>query len=357
MRIRWKFQINQQFSYTPKTCVIIPCKGTHTSFRENIEAFCTQDYHEYSIVFVTDSSQDAAYPILEEVVARHHHTKVVASAPMSGCSGKISALLSGMKESDDVEVYVFADSDIKPHKEWLRYLISPLDKPNVGATTGYRWYFPHDKKSLLVSTWNLAGMAPFFFDRFNYTWGGSTAIRKELFEKLEIGTSWKSGFSDDLILTNVVKQSGYKIQFVPKCVVESIDEGESIRHFLRWGTREYTWARWYNPLPWIIAIVRSTSVKILFFLGIALLLMGFIIPGALMISTIVLEMICGGLAFRTVRKMMWYPLQNSRLTFSYALMMPIAFTIIAYNAITSSYRNSVVWGGRTYSKSEIRAQR
>lgn len=350
---KWKFRKEILSNYAPKTCVIVPCKGADKRFQENIEALCTQEYKDYTILFVIDSIKDAAYSVLSEIIRRYPHSKLLTTDSLTGCSGKIAALLKGIKEAGDIEVYVFADSDIKPHKEWLRYLVSSLDDQHIGATTGYRWYFPHSSKSLLISTWNMAGIIPFFYPRLNYTWGGSTAIRKDLFEKLEIANKWKSGFSDDLILTNVVKQAGYTIQFVPKCIVDSSYESENIYQFLRWGTREFVWARWYYPFTWSIAFVRSIGVKFLTILGVILLFMGFLIPGLLMISTIFLEIICGGLAYATMKETMWYTNQKSHLIFSYAVLMPIALFIIAYNVLSSFYKKEVIWGERTYLKSEV----
>jgi cellulose synthase/poly-beta-1,6-N-acetylglucosamine synthase-like glycosyltransferase len=350
---RWKFKKETPHNYTPKTCIIVPCKGLDINFRENINAFCTQNYKEYTILFITDSAQDAAYGVIQEILPNYPYARLLTADSLSGCSGKIAALLKGIEEAGDVEVYVFADSDIKPHKEWLYHLVSALDNEHIGATTGYRWYFPHSIKSLLISTWNMAGMIPFFYPRLNYTWGGSTSIRKDLFEKLEIAKKWRYGFADDLILTNAVKKAGYLIQFIPKCIVESDYDSKNIHQFLRWGTREFIWARWYNPLTWSIAFIRSIGIKFLTVLGVILLFMGFLLPGVLMISTILLEMICGGLAFITVKKTMWYSNQMSRLLFSYAAMMPIAFFIITYNLIASSYKKEVQWGGRTYLKSDV----
>ncbi len=74
---------------------------------------------------------------------------IVVSEFIEGCSGKISALINGIKNTGDVEVYVFADSDIKPHKKWLSLLVSDLNNNDVGATTGYRWFFPFYNEILL----------------------------------------------------------------------------------------------------------------------------------------------------------------------------------------------------------------
>ena len=52
-------------------------------------------------------------------------------------------------------------------------------------------------------------------------WGGSTAIRKNVFEKLHIKEEWKTAISDDLVLTAAVKKAEYTIYFEPKCIMES----------------------------------------------------------------------------------------------------------------------------------------
>ena len=98
----------------------------------------------------------------------------------------------------------------------------------------------------------MAQSVSIFLDSYNYAWGGSTAIKKELFDKLNIIEEWKTGFSDDLILTNIVKKAGYKIKFIPKCVSESpVDD--NVWKFIKWGTRQLTWIKWYYPskLMWM----------------------------------------------------------------------------------------------------------
>lgn len=346
---RWRYRKERITSYLPEAHIIVPCKGTTKNFRENIQAICNQDYRDYKIVFVTDSAKDPAYKELKEIISNYPTARIEISDFIDGCSGKISALIKGVKTADDIDVYVFADSDIRPHKDWLRYLVSYLNEDEIGATTGYRWYSPHDLTSLLLSTWNSTCISSLFSHRVNFTWGGSTAISKKLFDELHIADEWRRGLSDDLILSKAVKDAGYKIKFVPECIVESYGE-ESIREFMKWGTRQFTMVRWYYPSLWIISFIIVTGLKFLNFLGVFLLLIGFTLPGLLLISPIFLDMIVGWQRHITFKKIMCYPKEKFGSTLAYIGITPIVYFLIAYNIISSLLKNEIEWGGRKYQK-------
>ncbi|HEC82596.1 MAG TPA: glycosyltransferase, partial [Thermoplasmatales archaeon] len=102
-------------------------------------------------------------------------TIIEISKKYEECSGKNSALLTGIEKAKG-EIFVFADDDISPHPKWLKYLVSSLDN----ASTTYRWYF----RSPFLCVWNASVASVLFYKRFNFAWGGSTAIRKEVFENL-----------------------------------------------------------------------------------------------------------------------------------------------------------------------------
>ena len=347
-----KFKNIEISEYTPKVNIIVPCKGVDGTFDENILSICNQDYIDYKVIFVTDSKKDPAYKKLERLVGKRGNVKIVISELLEQCSGKISALITGIAHVDDTEVYVFADSDIKPHEKWLTYLISHLNEENIGASTGYRWYFPSDFRSLLLSAWNMIESVSLFFQMSNYSWGGSTAIKKKLFDKLDIIEKWKNGFSDDLILTDTIKKSKYNIKFVPNCIVESPPEGD-LAFIIRWGTRQLTWVRWYNPLWWYVSVIGSIGLKIITILGFIIISLGWFIPGLLMVSTIFLEMSVGGVAHLVSKHLMYYPENRYKSSILYALLMPAIFFIIAYNNLASIFINEIKWGGRTYKKRDV----
>jgi cellulose synthase/poly-beta-1,6-N-acetylglucosamine synthase-like glycosyltransferase len=57
--------------------------------------------------------------------------------------------------------------------------------------------------------------------RFIQAWGGSMAIRQDVFTKIGLKQIWEKALSDDYAVTYAVRKNGYKILFVPSCLVAS----------------------------------------------------------------------------------------------------------------------------------------
>lgn len=335
--------------YDPLACVIVPCKGIEHGFHKNIQAFLAQEYSRYELVFVVDSTDDPAYETLHKQIKEKPNVHLVITTPACECSGKIAALLTGLESIENAEVLVFADSDIKPDPHWLQNIIMPLQDETIGATTGYRWYFPSNWKTLLISAWNMTSIVFMFFPRYAFAWGGSTAIRKKVFDELNIKVKWKTAFSDDLVLTRIVKKAGYKIYLQPKCIIESPPE-TSIRNFIRWGTRQYTWVRWYYPLFWLGSFFGFIGAQIIIVLGLFLLLFGYYLPGILFCSILLFEILYGWLGITILPKTMIYPEDRYPSKIGYALLTPIVFLLLAQNVLASASKQEIQWAGRSYRK-------
>jgi ceramide glucosyltransferase len=332
--------------------VIVPCKGLGENLKENLRALCEQDYPAYQVLFVLDSSDDPAYPVVDALVHAFQNVCVVFSERLPEASGKIAALISGIKVAGMVDVYVFADSDIKPHAKWLRHLVAGLSERNIGATTGFRWFFPTSLKTALISTWSMAAMTSLYHPLSNFAWGGSTAIKKTVFDSLQIESKWRQGFSDDLILTAVVKKAGYQIRFIPSCVSESSVETD-LKKFLDWGTGQFTWVRWYSPVIWILSFIGMGVFQLLILLGFILLFIGYILPGLLMISPLILELVFGLLGFFVLRSLMGYPKERFGSVIPYVFFMPLVNILFSYNMLLSSVKQKIKWGGKYYTKKEM----
>jgi ceramide glucosyltransferase len=336
-------------SYSPLASVIVPCKGIEHGFHENIQGFLAQDYARYELIFVVDSDDDPAYRALHQLIQKKPNVHVVLTTPSPECSGKVAALLTGLQFATNAEVLVFADSDIKPDKNWLQNIITPLQDETIGATTGYRWYFPSNWKTLLISAWNMTSIVFMFYPSYTFAWGGSMAVRKKVFDELDITTKWKTAFSDDLVLTIAVKKAGYKIFLQPKCIVESPPE-TSIKSFIRWGTRQYTWVRWYYPVFWLGSFFGFIGAQVIIALGLLLLVFGYYLPGVLLSSMLLLEILYGLLGIIILPKTMIYQKERYPSKIGYALLTPIVFLLLAQNALASALAQQIQWAGRTYRK-------
>jgi hypothetical protein len=84
---------------------------------------------------------------------------------------------------------------------------------------------------------------------YNFIWGGSWAITRELFERTGVRDAWRGTLSDDLVATRVLRLAGVRIVFEPACMAASpIDV--SWREAARFLRRQFLIGRCYAPVCW-----------------------------------------------------------------------------------------------------------
>ena len=236
-------------SYAPPVAVIVPCKGVDPGLDKNLASLLDQEYPRYRVIFALDDLDDPAHEVIGRLTARSAvPTSVVAAVPARNATGKAAALIRAAKElTAEDEVVAFMDSDARPPRDWLRSLVAPLQDPTIGATTAYRWY-THDRTlaSAARSAWNAAGTSLLFDDRRNFAWGGSSALRREVFVRTYIATKWGTALSDDMVVTQALKAEGLRVAYVPAATVVT-DEPCDWRGTLEWTTRQTVMMRAYDP--------------------------------------------------------------------------------------------------------------
>ena len=250
---------NGQAAELPPVSVLAPCRGVDHAFEAYARALLCQDYPHYQVLFMLESTRDSAWDVLDRVLAETPSARAVliVAGKAKGCSQKVHNLLVGLDHVDPkTTILAFVDSDVQVHPQWLKALVMPLDGAETGATSGYRWYVPcpGSVASSLRSAWNAATIGLMAHPRFGFAWGGSSAIRRETFEKLRIAEAWSRGLSDDLLLTWAVRRAGLRIQFVPTCLVPSC-EPCSWGGLLEWTNRQVAIGRVYVPHSWGISLV------------------------------------------------------------------------------------------------------
>jgi len=253
--------------YRPRTVLIVPCKGLDAAFHENIASFYNQDYENYLLWFVVVNQSDPAYEQLcslknqlcRSSKAQDVQVFVAGHGQLGTCSQKIHNLLyCYSKIGDDIETLAFADSDICVRTDWLSHIVYPLRQPKNGAATGYRWFIPkkNNLATLALSAVNakvaqLLGNTP-----FNQAWGGSMAVRVDVFRRLGLDKIWPKTLSDDLSLSYAVKKAGLKIVFVPACLVAS-NESTTWSELFEFGRRQFLITRVSAPKTWWFGLSSS----------------------------------------------------------------------------------------------------
>ena len=238
-------------AYLPRVVVLLPVRGVDEGFDMNLRAILSQDYPRYRVLVVADAAEDPAAARALELARNDPPVPVeLVLSDATGMGGKVNALRTALGHlSPDDEVVAFADADIRPGPDWLRQLVQPLADVTVGASTGFRWYVPPHPRfwSLVRSEWNAVSANVLFDDRRNYTWGGSSAVRREHLPRLRLEDRWREVLSDDLVVTEAVREAGLRIVYAPAALVPTLEDADR-GTCLEWCARQMTMATLYLPV-------------------------------------------------------------------------------------------------------------
>ena len=366
-------------AWMPPASVIVPCKGSDFELQENMEAILDQEFEDYEVIFVTATECDPSLADLHRAARKFpgRRVKFVVSGLSNRRGEKVHSLLRALDQVDPgSEVLVFADSDGRPHRHWLRDLLSPLGDPQVGASTGYRWFFPRSGNlaSLLRATWNSSIATLLGEHRHNFAWGGSMAIRRSTFTAVDVPAHWQQSISDDYSLTEAVNAAGLRIHFQPRCLVAS--HGDCTwRELLEWSTRQIIITKVYSPGRWRLALLSEWPFVLFWWwtagelLASALGVGGAIeirwLQGAplllLLVTVWFLGAVRGLFRWRMICRIR--PEQRERLKrdyWGYLILGPLAATLTACNLAVSLFTSTIVWRRVRYrlvSSREVRVVR
>ncbi|MEJ7847354.1 MAG: glycosyltransferase family 2 protein [Pyrinomonadaceae bacterium] len=253
--------LKPQPNFTPFASVIVPCRGLDSDLEINLSMLFRQDYPNYEVIFVVDDADDPSLKVIAEVSRKAaKDAKIVIAGKAAKSSQKVENLREAiMHVSGESKVFVFMDTDARPNENWLRSLVAPLENKNIGASTGYRWFISEQPSfsSELLSAWNASiasALGP--NTKSNFCWGGSMAIRRDVFERLNIGERWNGILSDDFTVTKAMNEANLPIHFVPQALTASF-ENCSFRKLLKFTTRQMKITRVYAPKLWIKSFIGS----------------------------------------------------------------------------------------------------
>ena len=352
--------------FTPFVTIIAPCKGTDQGLAENLTALLEQDYPDYEVIFVIDDVNDPAAGTIREILDSNRFHLVIAPRA-EGSSQKVENLREAVHHvRDDSEVFVFVDSDARPSKGWLRSLVAPLDNERIGAATGYRWFLSN-KPSLateLRSAWNASiasALGPNLSS--NFCWGGSMAIRRSVFETLEIRDAWQGTLSDDFTVTRAMKAADLDIYFVPKALTPSI-ENCSFREMIEFTNRQMKITRVYASHLWLLSYFGSIVFNLTLIWAMLILItqpmntLAFRIAAATILLVFLCSIAKSYLRWKAVRLILTgYPSQVHNQFWPQITLWLVTPAIFLYNCICASVSRRIDWRGSVYEMISARETR
>jgi ceramide glucosyltransferase len=219
------------------------------------------------VTFIVESAEDPACPAIRRAMAAHPWiTSRMLIAGWADASGqKVHNLrAASARLSPRIDCLAFVDSDARPRPDWLRLLISRLDRPHRGAVTGYRWFVP-ERPTLanhLLYSLNCDLLSLLCQSSHYLIWGGSWAIRREVFQLVGLHSAWKGTLSDDLVASRQLRHAGLNVRFEPGSVMASpVDH--SLAEVFAFVRRQYLLGRFYIPDWWLFALIGYTLSNLL----------------------------------------------------------------------------------------------
>ncbi len=211
-----------------KSTVIVPLRGEEPALDGNVNSILNQDHQDFKAIYVVDRDE------IERQTARlkPFGVQIIETEELcQSCSGKVRAILTGIRHSDGN--IVVADSDTVYPKGWLATVTSMLK--SYHAVTVFSWPYPLKitlSNLMRSGFWTLGFESQAAGGRF--LWGGSMAFREgDIDRKVidELSVEW----CDDCALTRISKERGWKIGYAAHAMpLNAFDE----RNLRPWATRQ-----------------------------------------------------------------------------------------------------------------------
>ena len=259
------------FTDWPPATILKPVCGVEKHQRENLRSACIQDYPEFQVVFSVQDADDPALPLLYELRDEFGAARVTVAVEnfRTGTNGKINNMIGGLRHARH-DVLVISDSDVRLNPDYLKTIIAPLGKADVGCVcTFYKaaradaWY---EKIELL--TLNADFVTNVLFAHASgasrFCLGASAAIRRSMLEKIGGFECLSDYLVEDYEMGRRIWTIGKKVVIVPYLVDTIVD----LKSPAAWWNHQIYWdqnTRAARPFAFFsTALVRSVPFAFLF---------------------------------------------------------------------------------------------
>lgn len=238
--------------------VIIPCRGVDVGLERNLRSLFRQDYGNFRLRFVVGAADDPACAVIRRLM--NLFSEVQCEILVAGRGELVGQKVHKLQWATadlppEIEFLAFADSDARMRRQWLRALVARVDREGVGAVTGYRWFIPVRPTLANHLLYSINSHVAVLFGSAGpeVIWGGSWAIRRAVFESLNLRQIWEGTLSDDLVATRRVIDAGLRVIFEPACMVLSPAD-VSMKGLIEFVRRQYLMGRFYASRGWLVAL-------------------------------------------------------------------------------------------------------
>jgi len=206
----------------PKVSVILPARNEEKYIGKCLKSLIEQDYDNYEIIAINDSSEDKTKNIIKEHAQQTSKIVFVDAKPKpNGWMGKNWACMEGYGKATG-EIFLFTDSDTFHSKNVISLAVSHLVSAKLDALT----VIP---KMLCMDIWTkitLPMISTFLHTRFSalkvndpkkktgYFFGSFFIIKRKVYENVGMHEGVKQEIIEDGALGKKVKESGHNMKMV-----------------------------------------------------------------------------------------------------------------------------------------------
>jgi len=208
--------------FQPKVSIILPARNEEEFISACLDSLLKQDYENYEIIAINDSSTDSTVKIIESFSKTNSKIILVNAKPKPrGWMGKNWACMEGCKKATG-NILLFTDADTIHSKSVISTSVSHLISKNLDALT----VIPKMVSKDLWTKVTLPMISIFLHTRFSalkvnnpkkntgYFFGSFFIIKREVYEKIGMHEGVKQEIIEDGALGKKVKSSGYKMRMV-----------------------------------------------------------------------------------------------------------------------------------------------
>ena len=206
----------------PRVSVILPARNEENYISKCLETLSAQDYKDFEIIAIDDSSDDKTGKIIEEFAKKDSKIiHVTARKKPEKWMGKNWACMEGFKKATG-NIMLFTDADAKFKKNVITLAVSHLQSENLDALTAIPRLRCIDK----ITKITLPMLSTFLHSRYSalnvnnpkkkvgYFFGSFFVIKREVYEEIGTHEKVKQEIIEDGALGKITKESGYALKMV-----------------------------------------------------------------------------------------------------------------------------------------------
>jgi len=206
----------------PKVSVILPARNEEDFITKCLETLCRQNYKNFEIIAINDSSEDKTGEIIEKFAKNDSRViHVSAREKPKNWMGKNWACMEGFKKATG-DLLLFTDADTKFEKNVMELTVSHLLSESLDALT----VIPRLRCIDKITKITLPMLSTFLHSRYSalnvnnpkkevgYFFGSFFMITREIYEGIGTHEIVKQEIVEDGALGKITKESGGVLKMV-----------------------------------------------------------------------------------------------------------------------------------------------